>query len=258
MGIVNMLPDDVIARWRSSFSSVNGTKPKRLPKRPGTLNVVAVMSCPRLGWTDTWGSINESFHALGIHVAKHTGAFWAQGLTKLMEDAVAIGMDYIITVDYDSIFDRNHVGALVNLIDSHPTVDAICTVQVRREQNSSMFSLRDDEGNFRTGEIDLTEFDKPLTQIATGHFGLTIIRASSLVYLPKPWFMAIPNGQGEWKNGQIDDDVYFWLNVETVKWKVCLANQIRIGHIQNMVSWPGMHFTPEFQYMTDWNQKGQP
>lgn len=256
-----VIPQPIIDNWRLAalkHPPANGRRFIVPPKGEGVIRIVAVMSCPRVGWTDTFGCVNETFLPLGIGVVKHSSVFWGQGLTELLEDAVKYGIDYAITVDYDSIFTRRDVLTLISLMTEHPDVDAIVPVQVRREDNSSMFTIRGDDGELLR-EVKGELFLKPLTGITTGHFGLTIIRTASLEKLMKPWFLAIPDGEGRWGAGHIDEDIYFWLNAEVAGWKVYLANEVRIGHLQNVVTWPKPDFTPYFQYMKDFyrNGKGQ-
>lgn len=221
------------------------------------IKIVGVMSCPRLGWTDTFGSITSAFMPLGIEVFRHSGVFWGQGLTKLMEVALKNGADFIITIDYDSVFTQAHVHRLCQLMVEHNDVDIIVPVQVRRENNYSMFTMRGDNGDLRT-KVPYSEFSQPLTKITTGHFGLTIIRTSALRKLPKPWFLAIPDKNGEWNEGHVDEDIYFWHNCERSGLNVRMANEVRIGHLQNMIAWPDDQFAPVHQYVSEYNEKGQP
>ncbi len=220
------------------------------------LLIVAVMSCPRLGWTDTFGSIEQAFFPLGIQLFRHSGVFWGQGLTKLIESAIAQGADFIITLDYDSVFTREHVERLCQLAVEED-VDAIVSVQVRRENNYSMFTMRGGDGELKT-RVAKSEFKQPLTRITTGHFGLTIIRVEAFRKLNKPWFLAIPDKDGEWNEGHVDEDIYFWHNAERSGWKVCLANEVRIGHLQNVIAWPKDDFSAEIQYVSQYNEHGQP
>lgn len=254
-----MLKQETIEAFRSHFSPQERPAVQKISKTKDQLNIAALMSCPRLGWTDTFGCVQQIFQPLGIHVVKQTGVFWGQGLTELLEGAIAVGMDYVITVDYDTIFTKEDVCRLILTMEENPDIDCLVPVQVRRECNWAMFTMRDEAGQFKK-DVDLTEFQKPLTQIVSGHFGLTAIRMSSLAKLPKPWFQALPSVTGEWRNddGHIDEDIYFWLNAEENGWKVCLANEVRIGHIQTMISWPAADFSPKFQYMSDFNRNGKP
>lgn len=185
-----------------------------------------------------------------------SGVFWSQGLSRLMKLCADRGVEYVLTLDYDSVFAKEDVARLFQLMTDNPDVDAIVPVQVKRECNASMFTMwADGEMQLR---VKAEEFMKPITQIATGHFGLTMIRTSSLAKLHKPWFKAIPDLNGEWEAGHIDEDIYFWLNAMSAQWKVCLANEVRIGHLQRIVAWPKPDFTPMFQYISGWQSSGKP
>lgn len=196
--------------------------------------------------------------SLGIGMLVDSGVFWGQGLSRLMKICADRGIEFVLTLDYDSIFTKEHVARLYQLMNENPDVDAIVPVQVKRECNSSMFTMWNETDRFEVNEVKAREFMKPLTRIATGHFGLTMIRTSSLAKLHKPWFKAEPDLNGEWEAGHIDEDIYFWLNAMSAGWKVCLANEVRIGHLQRIVAWPKPDFTPQFQYLRQWNEQGQP
>jgi len=221
------------------------------------IKIVAVMSCPRLGWTDTFGSIQEAFMPLGIKVLRHSGVFWGQGLTKLMEAAVEQEVNFIITVDYDSVFSVPHVHRLCQLIVKNDDVDVIVSVQVKRENNHALFTIKDENGQLKS-QVPKEYFDAPLTKIATGHFGLTIIRASSLAKLKKPWFLAIPDKDGRWETDYIDEDISFWRNCENVGLEVRLANEVSVGHLQNVISWPTKTFEARHQFVGKYHEEGQP
>jgi len=254
---MKMLSQESIDKYRREADKTPPRAIQPLPKKEGRLDIAAILSCPRLAWTDTWGCVQEVFSPLGIGVVKHTGVFWGQSLSRLMEDCLALNMDYVITLDYDSLFTSEHVVELIRTMHEHPEIDALVPVQVKRESNVSMFTLRDENGNFKT-DATPEELAQPLLKIATGHFGLTILRCSSLAKLERPWFCHVPNEHGEWINGHIDEDVYFWLRAEEEGWNVYLANQVRIGHIQTVASWPGADFRPRFQYLSDWNKREPP
>lgn len=221
------------------------------------IKIVAVMSCPRLGWTDTFGSIQEAFMPLGIKVLRHSGVFWGQGLTKLMEAAVEQDVDFIITVDYDSVFTINHVHRLCQLIVENDGVDVIVSVQVKRENNHALFTIIGEDGKPKS-QVAKNYFDKPLSKIATGHFGLTIIRTSSLAKLSKPWFLATPDKDGRWETDYTDEDIHFWRNCEKAGLEVRLANEVSIGHLQNVISWPTKTFEAQHQFVGKYHEEGQP
>ena len=265
VGLVDIQPwtDDVEDTHRLPVSlNRMGIKPEAEARQaaPGhePIPIIGVMSCPRLGWTDHFGCVFEAFLPLGIPIMRHSGVFWGQGLTKLIEEAIDVHRaEFIITLDYDSIFNRAQVQRLCQLIVEHKDVDAIVPVQVRRENDYSMFRIQNEKGEGLT-RVDKAIFETPLTKITYGHFGLTIIRAAAIKKLKKPWFLATPDKNGEWKEDYTDEDIHFWKNAERAGWEVRLANEVRIGHLQNMIAWPKEDFSPRHQYTGDWHNDGQP
>jgi hypothetical protein len=251
------IPETLIDDWRRAQAISMPQDIKRLPDGE-VPKIVAIMSCPRLGWTDNFKCAQTVFMSLGIGMLVDSGVFWGQGLSRLLKLCAEREIEYVITLDYDSIFNKEHVARLYQLMTENPDVDAIVPVQVKREANASMFTMWTDSDKFGVLSVKADEFMRPLTKIATGHFGLTIIRTSSLAKLHKPWMKAIPDLNGEWEAGHIDEDIYFWLNAMSVGWNVCLANEVRIGHLQRIITWPKPDFTPMFQYISGWQEKGQP
>ena len=50
------------------------------------IKVAALMSCPRLGFTDNFFCIAQALAPHGISPIKYTGAFWGQCLQNCLED----------------------------------------------------------------------------------------------------------------------------------------------------------------------------
>jgi len=191
----------------------------------------------------------------------------------LIEASLKDEADYIITLDYDTLFDQLHVRRLIELMVSNPAADCIVANQMKRENNHAMLTLTTDPktGDVRT-EASVSEFDCHLTRIRSAHFGLAIFKATAFANLKKPWFMPVPDADGAWseeivvdgvkvKDGRIDEDVNFWLN-----WGACgntlyLANNVQIGHIQLAATWPGNpeeQWKPVHQYLSDYERDGAP
>jgi predicted SAM-dependent methyltransferase len=240
--------------WESQFEdcaslpislNLRGQKPGGLETK-----IHAVMTLPRLAFTANMFAAATIFPKLGIAIDTRTGVFWERKLTELIDLHLNDGTEYIITMDYDTMFKEEHVRRLIQLMGENPDVDCIVPVQIMRENETPMFAIVDTEGNGK--EVPLTEFDSELVQIATGHFGLTIFRISAFKNLKKPWFLGKPNEDGDWKEGRIDPDIYFWHNFYEAGNKVCLATNIMIGHMQMMATFPGparKSFKPEHYYM---------
>jgi hypothetical protein len=218
--------------------------------------ITAVMSAPRLGFTNNLMIASKVLVPLGVDLEVGYGVFWGQILTRMMEKLVDKGVEWIVTLDYDSYYLKEHFLTMCRLMAEYPEVDAIMPLQVKREENTILAGVNDaGKANYEyDANTDLIEVD-------TGHFGLTFLRASSLARLKKPWFLAVPNKKGEWGEGRLDDDIYFWKNWRECGLKLCLTPQVSIGHMQLMVTWPGKlerGSMPHHQYLNDCEVNGIP
>jgi len=199
------------------------------------IKVAAVMSTPRLGFTDNFFCVSSALAPHGISPTKVTGAFWGQCLQRSMEQVID-NNDVILTVDYDTVFNAKTVEALLALL-MHSGYDAIAPLQTKREANAVMFALAGSDVEEKT-EVGREFFEKVVQPVETAHFGLTFLRTSALKKMKKPWFLARANDQGEWTGGHTDEDIYFWK-----QWAACgntlgLATHVSVGHAELMVTWP--------------------
>lgn len=237
-----------------------GTKPVAglSPKQEGTpVKVTACMSLPRLCFVDNMFCAIEAFTPLRIPIRRYTGVFWGQCLTNCMEQAIEDGVDYIFSVDYDTVFSPADVNALIQAMIENPHIDALCGVQMKREVDSALLTLRTDDGALRES-VALGEFDEDFTRCASAHFGLTIFRAAKLEVLPRPWFVGQPGPDGRWGTGRLDEDMYFWEQWRKVGHTLYQANRVRLGHVQLVVTWPTKTFDPHHQYLNDYTTNGRP
>lgn len=200
--------------------------------------VAGVMSMPRLAFSDTMDCIMTEMLVRGIPVHKGTGVFWSQVLTRMIEQQVEKGVDYIITVDYDSWFRYSHIQQLLSLMENYPEADAIFPMQMRRDGDCPLMGLADEDGQFLKS-IHRDTFQKDILPIRTGHFGLTVFRTSAFEKLKKPWFVGVPGPDGGWGKGRLDDDIYFWNNWTDCGLKGFVAPNINIGHLQMLCTFPG-------------------
>jgi hypothetical protein len=199
------------------------------------IKVAAVMSTPRLGFTDNFFCVSSALAPHGISPIKVTGAFWGQCLQRAMEQVVD-NNDVILTIDYDTVFNAKTVEALLALL-MHSGFDAIAPLQTKREANAVMFALAGSDVDEKT-TVDSDFFGKVVQPVETAHFGLTFLRTAALKKMKKPWFLAKANDQGEWTGGHTDEDIAFWKS-----WAACgntlgLATHVSVGHAELMVTWP--------------------
>lgn len=231
--------------------NLEGTKSGLSLNRP-LPKIAAVMSMPRLAFSDNMFCALQVATELGLGFERHTGAFWGQCLERAIEGHLADGSTYILTVDYDTCFTAKDVRRLVAIMEDNPHVDALCPVQVKREEPACLLGLLKDDGTrWPRGEpVPMDHFRGELSRLFWGHFGLTLIRTSKLRELPHPWFHSTPDPEGKWGEGRLDDDLFFWKKWVDSGRTIYLANRVPVGHAQLMVSWPGADGLPVHQYST--------
>lgn len=231
------------------------------------MKIQAIASVPRdIGLRLHWHCQREALFPLGLMPKEYGGAFWNQSLENGIEQAIRDGFDYVLTLDFDTIFDRSHVETLLRLASENPDADAIVPWQVCRDSVDRLFGVRKPDGTFRRRFAE-EEFEQDLMPIDTGHFGLTLIRLAALEGLPRPLLWAQPGWQGHWNNEPVTEedpttcvhsDIYFWNLLRDHGRKMFLATQVRVGHLQQVVTWPTTEFGIEHQYVEAFRAHGAP
>jgi predicted SAM-dependent methyltransferase len=249
-----------IALWQSEIQdcaalpvslNLQGVKAEPLPK----LKIGCAMSVPRLGFQDNFFCWTQALMPLGIVPTKFDGAFWDQCLERVMSEILE--SDFILTIDYDSVFTRESVESLIRLAAKYPEADAIIPVQVKRGGGMPLCTMKDEQGEY-IRQVDRSLFDHPLVLVHTGHFGLTLIRTEKLKQMPHPWFLGQPDPTGQWSEGRVDPDIYFWHRWKDAGHSLYLAPRVVIGHGEFMVTWPDQNFEPLYQNPKDFWEKGTP
>ncbi len=222
-------------------------------KKPrGTMpKIIAVQSVPRWGPLDTQHCIAMGCAAFGIKSTKHHGAWWEQGVQNLLEDAIADGYEFCVAFDFDSMFEVEDLGVMLETILHNKNIDILSCVQPKREDGIMMVNtLKMETGQSK--EIDLLN-PMPIT---SAHFGLTVIRLSFLANIPKPWFLNVPNDKGEWRQGMIPADMYFWKKMLDHGVKSFILPCVSIGHTETTVAKFNIKTGQcEYKYIHEWNKK---
>jgi hypothetical protein len=254
-----------VRRWTSEIAdcaslpvSLNlmGVKREAVTELPG---VSAVMSMPRYGFTQPMASLVEMTRRLKVPTRIRQGVYWHSTLETAIEQTIAedVGCRYVLFIDFDTVFRPEHVYELYRLMEDHPDVAAAFPVQVGRDRDAILLTVREDAEKNR-GDLLRDEVDAEFLPASTGHFGLTLVRVDAFAKLPKPWFQSQPAPDGGWGDGRIDADIYFWRLMETAGLKVCQANHVRVGHWQEVITWPDQNLQPIHQYAPDYNKDGPP
>jgi hypothetical protein len=227
------------------------------PKLP-MADVYAIMSLPRIAWTENFASVTRVCTRLGIDFAKATGVFWGQCMQRVMEKAIDEPKNkYVMSIDYDSVFDENDVIRLWQIMETRPEIDALFPLQIQREKERVLLTMVNQDGK-RIERVDAAIFRQEAIECETGHFGLSFFRATALRRMAKPWFLPTPCEDGTWGDGRIDDDIHFWKQWAQCGNRCYVTPRVRIGHLQLKITWPGEDLRTIHQYCTEYNGDGRP
>lgn len=250
-----------IHEWKSEIDdcaklpvslNLGGWKPPTsMPK------IIAVMSVPRLGFMDNFFCAIEVAAKLRITIKKHTGAYWGQCITRSMESAIDEGAEWLLALDYDSIFDAETVVDLVVTAMMHPHVDALVPIQMGRGGGTPLMTVPGIDGK-PVARVDRAELGATVLPILTGHFGCTLLRAEKFAAMKRPWFIGTPDADGRWTNKRTDDDIAFWRRWHEAGNSVFCASRISIGHAQLKILWPDENLQIITQDTSDYWTDGAP
>lgn len=216
---------------------------------PKKIKIVAMMTAPR--YENTWSRnyIEIALRQAGIPLAVSGGVFYGQCMQMMMERSIDDGVDVALTVDFDSVFTKQHIDVLLSRLCFNEEIDAICAMQCRRGGRTPLASC---------GEKRRVETDGEPIRVKTAHFGLTAIDLHKLKHVPKPWFWSQPAPDGTWSDDKTDDDIWFWRQWEKAGNSIYLDTQCQIGHLEEVVT----HFEEvngEYRqvhsYPKDWAEK---
>lgn len=266
--LIELLADarfERIGAWvkRDGFVAVRAFKPMSSEVR--CVNTVGVLSAPRYGPMLHARCALAAFGSAGVQYQVQMGAFWHQCLSEGIETMLGHGFEFIITADYDTIFSKQDVVELYRLMKAYENADCIIPVQMKRHEPSPLVGILDAQGKPRD-RVGAHEFNRNLTRVHSGHFGLTIFRASAFKKLPRPWMTPKPAADGRWNegddnkgiHGKTDADIDFWQNWHKAGLTLFLANRVVVGHHVEVVMWPGKDLQPVYQTVQDYIEQGIP
>lgn len=215
----------------------------------GTIKMCALMSVPRLGWQDHFGCALRALSPLHMPIRTFTGAFWEQCLQTGLENCVRDGIDWVLTIDYDSLFTAEDVDKLIGHVGNNPNIDAIAAIQCRRGMAYPLMTVK--------GRTNIPLTNVPV-KVDTAHFGLTIIRLDALKDMPRPWFEGKAGEGGSWTHySRVDPDISFWHKWRDHKKTIYVAPDVRIGHLELMASEFGDDGEVKYVRVKDWmNRSG--
>lgn len=236
--------------------NIGGYKPSGSATR--CADTVAVLSAPRFGPIAHFRCAMAAFGRAGVRYQIAGGAYWHQVMSEVMESQIEDAtVRYVITADYDTIFRYEDVLELYRLMEAYPAADAILPLQAKRASEYALFSILGNDGKPKKA-IASADLQRTLLPVNTGHFGLTIFRADRLRDFARPWMGGNPNDAGRWTKGKTDPDIEFWHKWTESGRTLFLAPRVTVGHLLEMVAWPGRDLKTIYQTMNDFDADGIP
>lgn len=208
-----------------------------------TVKVAALMTAPR--YESVWARsiIERVLQQCKIPLAISGGVFYGQCMQRMFNDVIAKDADFILTVDFDSVFTKAHLDRLFGYIVNRQDIDAITAVQPKRGSGTILAT--------RGKEEDLIWDGSPI-QVKSAHFGLTVIRVDALRKVEKPYFCGVPDSDGDWISDKIDDDVYFWKQWDKAGNSLYIDPGCRLGHLEEVVTVFDDQMRLKHIYPNDW------
>jgi hypothetical protein len=243
---------------RRQGRKIAGAEVLPVETKPPVKAISAAMSMPRLAFTDNMFCVFQALMPLNIPLRKCTGAFWGQCLERTFDECIDEGADAILAIDYDTVFTRADVEALIRLMNEHPEADVIAPLQSKRSSETPLLTLADPETGKIKQQVPWSAFEPELVETHTAHFGLTLIRVSALKKMPHPWFWSKPGSDGKWGEGRIDDDMMFWQTLREGGGRLFTATRVVVGHAELKLSWPGCDLNTIQQQIDKFYSDGAP
>ena len=190
------------------------------------IRVSAVMTAPRYECVAARSRIERSLAMAGVPLTISGGVFYHQCMENMLEQLMGKA-DWVLTVDFDSMFLTKHVQRLLSIAANTEHIDALAALQPMRGKGRILGSRRNE---------NVVEWDGTPVRVDSAHFGLTAISLKKLEKLEKPWFVCKPDPKGGWNDDRIDSDVWFWRQWEEAGNTLYMDPGCRIGHLEEMVT----------------------
>jgi predicted SAM-dependent methyltransferase len=250
-------------RWESEIEdcaslpislNVMGQKPSGTEWDGSKVRAVAGMA--RFGPSLHQRCVHDATTKLGLMLDVQIGCFWHKNLCESIEHAIEQdGVEYVLTLDYDTIFAPDDILELFFLLKRYPALAAVAATQSKRIQDKTLLLGYLDKGR----KLRTYEMAGDITQVDTAHFGLTFLRAELLRSMPRPWMVPQPNPDTQrWDDACVDPDIAFWRVWKEAGNTLGVANKVVVGHMEEVVTWPGIHGQAVYQYYGDYYRKGRP
>jgi hypothetical protein len=218
-------------------------------KQALTVKVGAYLTLPRYEAVAARTIIQEALKPHKIDLTTTQGVFWGQCMQRMFQDAVDKNIDWILSLDSDSLFTSKHVSQLFELMAANPQIDAMAALQCRRGGKYPLLTTG-------TGiQDEHVQIDGRPIRVTTAHFGLTLIRVASLKQVSKPWFKAETDSEGNWSDDRLDDDIWFWHQWRGAGKNIYVVPSVSIGHLEETVAMFDAEMQAKHIYVHEWRKE---
>lgn len=225
-----------------------GKPEKEKPRESMTIKLGAYLTLPRYEAVASRSLIEQALRALKIELTTSQGVFWGQCMERMFEKAVADGIDWILSLDSDSLFTPEQLSLLMDILASNPHIDALAALQCRRGSPYPLMTT----GSGIDGET--VQVSGSPIKVTTAHFGLTLIRVDALREVAKPWFHQKPDPNGGWGDERLDCDIWFWHQWRQAGKTIYVAPSVSIGHLEETVACFNDQMEAEHMYVYQWRE----
>ena len=216
-----------------------------------------VQTTPRLMFSDHMYCTAVATEALGINLTRYSGVFWTQGMDRVLSQTLDNEkVKWIVTTDYDTVWEARDLIQMRDIAERND-LDILAPMQAGRERTSPLLTIKDEKGGLKSG-ILASEIQRDCIQVATAHFGLTLIRREALKKLERPWFVGVPAPDGSWGEGRTDDDIWFWRQCEKAGVKAWITPKVCVGHAELVVAWVDKDLQRQWQATSHYYAQGKP
>jgi hypothetical protein len=247
-----------VRRWESPNTdtaahpcslNLEGVKGFAAEPKVNTVKVGAYLTLPRYEAVAARTVIEQALKPHKINLTTTQGVFWGQCMQRMFQDAVDKDIDWILSLDSDSLFTDRHVSQMFAIFNSNPQIDAMAALQCRRGSKYPLLT---------TGsgiEDEHLQIDGKPFRVTTAHFGLTLIRVSALKDVAKPWFKSQPSETGDWNDDRLDDDIWFWHQWRLAGKNIYVAPSVSIGHLEETVAVFDEQMQGKHIYVHEWRKE---
>lgn len=193
--------------------------------------LIAIPCAVQGRWSSFWACVSELNLPPRVVIRTGRGCSPATNRNGLIDEAVALGAQWIWFLDDDLTFGPDALTRLLRRFDD-PAVDAVVPLSFRRQPP------------FRALWFDRTvpELDAmkdtlpppgPLVPLTAATFGGLLVRMSALRAIPKP-YVAL----GQFVPDQWDDDLYFCRKLSEAGVQLWGDSSVQFGHTTDVEVWP--------------------